>query len=154
MYQKSSKNTLKRKTKSIEDQSDRIICRGILRVHFQCFLFSFSQHYVVLLVRDVNSIFETSNLKGRRGSRERKESAALRRECWRVLDLFSGLAKSLPERNLWIPWAARLPPTLTRNWLPCLLFFVFFLDRFLEGLFSIFGDFRPSLGTPKIIKNH
>ena len=47
-----------------------------------------------------NSSFETFNLKGRRGSRERKESAALHRECWRALNLFSVLGKSLPERNL------------------------------------------------------
>ena len=82
-----------------------------------------------------------------------QQSAALRRECWRVLNLFSGLAKSLPERNLWIPWAARLPSTLTTYGLPRLFFFVLFFDRFLEGTFSIFGDFRPSLGTPKITKN-
>ena len=118
-----------------------VLCPRSLRIMFLCWSVIW------------NSSFETSNLKGRRGSRERKESAALRRECWRALDLFSGLGKSLPERNLWIPWAARLPPTLTRNWRYCLFFCFLFFDRFLEGIFSIFGDFRPSLGTPKITKN-
>ena len=69
------------------------------------------------------------------------QSAALRRECWRALNLFSVLGKSLPERNLWIPWAARVPPHSPRNVPHCLLFFGLFFDRFLEGLFSIFGDF-------------
>ena len=44
--------------------------------------------------------FETLNLKGRRGSRERKESAALRRECWRVLDHGSDLTRAFLSRNL------------------------------------------------------
>ena len=87
------------------------------------------------------------------GPRVSEQSAALRRECWRALNLFSGLGKSLPERNLWIPWAEPLPPTLTPYWLPRLFFFILFFDRFLEGLFSIFDDFRPSLGIPKITKN-
>ena len=82
-----------------------------------------------------------------------KESAALRRECWRVLDLFSGLGKSLPERNLWIPWAAPAPSTLTLHWCHCPRFGLLFFDRFLEGIFSIFDDFRPSLGTPQISQN-
>ena len=77
------------------------------------------------------------------------KSAALRRECWRPLDLFSRLGKSLPERNLWIPWAARWPPTLTLDWCHCLLFCNLFFNRFLECHFLIFGDFRPSLGTPQ-----
>ena len=81
------------------------------------------------------------------------KSAALRRECWRVLDLLSGLGKSLPERNLWIPWAAPAPSTLTMNVSHCLLFCLLFFDQFLERIFSIFDDFRPSLGTPKITKN-
>ena len=69
--------------------------------------------------------------------RERQERSGVRR----ALDLFSGLGKSLPERNLWIPWAARVPPHSTPDVPHCLLFFGLFLDRFLEGLFSIFGDF-------------
>ena len=70
-----------------------------------------------------------------------QQSAALRRECWRALDLFSVLGKSLPERNLWIPWAARVPPHSPRYGLYSLLFFGLFFDRFLEGLFLIFDDF-------------
>ena len=62
-----------------------------------------------------------------------QQSAALRRECWRALDLLSGLGKSLPERNLWIPWAARLPPTLTLYGLCRLLFSFLFFDRFLSA---------------------
>ena len=68
-------------------------------------------------------------------------------------DLFSGLGKTLPERNPWIPWAVRLPSFFTPYGCGRLFFFVIFFDRFLEGLFSIFGDFRPSMGTPKITKN-
>ena len=103
-----------------------------------------------------NSCSGSARTKGGGGTPPRGasiKSAALRRECWRALNLLSGLGKSLPERNLWIPWAARLPPTLTLNGLPRLFFFVLFFDRFLEGTFSIFDDFRPSLGTPKITKN-
>ena len=137
-----------------------------------------------------NGIFETFNLKGRRGSRERKESAAirrecwrvldhrsvfaraflsgildssgcamaaaLRRECWRVLDLFSGLGKSLPERNRWIPWAARLPSTLTPNVVIAFFFASLFSIDFWKAFFRflvIFGSPWGPQKTSKIAKS-
>ena len=61
--------------------------------------------------------------------------------------------KSFLSRNLAFLLAARWPPTLATDWCHRLLFCLFFFDRFLEGIFSIFVHFWASLGTPKIIKN-
>ena len=80
------------------------------------------------------------------------QSAALRRECWRALDLFSVLGKSLPERNLGFLGLrdGRRPSPETGE---VGSFFASFFSIGFWRLFFDFGDVRLSLWTPKIFKN-
>ena len=62
--------------------------------------------------------FEPFNPKGRRGSRKRKESAALRREWWRLWTTPRNPCKNLPEQESCIPTgrAMAADPRPVRRW--------------------------------------
>ena len=81
-----------------------------------------------------------------------QQSAALRRECWRALDLFSVLGKSLPERNLWIPWAARRRRTQPPTGIIAFFFSTFFSIDFWKAFFRFLVIFEPPWGPPKSSK--
>ena len=113
-----------------------------------------SQHCIIIVDNDLPEYLWTFQSQGSAGIAQAKRIRRTPPGVVACVDPLSKIkAKTFLSRNLAFLLAARSPPTLTTDCLSRLLFCLRLFDRFLEGMFSIFAHFWPSLGTQKIVKN-